>query len=136
MESATQVVHPTGGRDETSERAAGAGARATAPGAGAASGTAPGAASSTAPDAAPGTAPDASGSRAREVAALWAEVLGVPEVGVEDDFFALGGNSLSGIKIIERVAQDHGVQLSVRDFYLAQTPARVAELIERGRAEA
>ncbi|WP_435191647.1 phosphopantetheine-binding protein [Streptomyces sp. bgisy126] len=134
MESATQVVHPTGGRDETSERAAGAGAEAgaTAPGAG----TAPGAASSTAPGAAPGTAPDASGSRAREVAALWAEVLGVPEVGVEDDFFALGGNSLSGIKIIERVAQDHGVQLSVRDFYLAQTPARVAELIERGRAEA
>ncbi|WP_432087346.1 phosphopantetheine-binding protein [Streptomyces sp. bgisy095] len=132
MESATQVVHPTGGRDETSERAAGAEAGATAPGAG----TAPGAASSTAPDAAPGTAPDASGSRAREVAALWAEVLGVPEVGVEDDFFALGGNSLSGIKIIERVAQDHGVQLSVRDFYLAQTPARVAELIERGRAEA
>ncbi|MFE5831543.1 phosphopantetheine-binding protein [Streptomyces sp. NPDC056508] len=88
------------------------------------------------PDAASGTAPDTSGSRAREVAALWAEVLGVPEVGVEDDFFALGGNSLSGIKIIERVAQDHGVQLSVRDFYLAQTPARVAELIERGRAEA
>ncbi|MFE5510824.1 phosphopantetheine-binding protein [Streptomyces sp. NPDC056529] len=126
MESATQVVHPTGGRDETSERAAGAGA--TAPGAGAASSTTPGAASS--------TAPGASGSRAREVAALWAEVLGVPEVGVEDDFFALGGNSLSGIKIIERVAQDHGVQLSVRDFYLAQTPARVAELIERGRAEA
>ncbi|MGW9453934.1 phosphopantetheine-binding protein [Streptomyces sp. NPDC055632] len=134
MESATQVVHPTGGRDETSERPSGAAAPGTASGTapGAAQGTAP----STAPDAAPGTAPDASGSRAREVAALWAEVLGVPEVGVEDDFFALGGNSLSGIKIIERVAQDHGVQLSVRDFYLAQTPARVAELIERGRAEA
>ncbi|MFE0774553.1 phosphopantetheine-binding protein [Streptomyces sp. NPDC058861] len=118
MESATQAVHPTGGRDETSERPSGA--------------EAPDAAAGTAP----GTAPDASASRAREVAALWAEVLGVPEVGVEDDFFALGGNSLSGIKIIERVAQDHGVQLSVRDFYLAQTPARVAELIERGRAEA
>lgn len=62
------------------------------------------------------------------------ELLNCPEVGRDDDFFALGGNSLTGIKIIERVAQDYGVQLSVRDFYLAQTPARVAELIERERA--
>ncbi|WP_372352898.1 phosphopantetheine-binding protein [Streptomyces sp. KL116D] len=57
-------------------------------------------------------------------------------VGVDDDFFALGGNSLTGIKIIDRVAQDYDVRLSVRDFYLAQTPARVAELIERARAAA
>lgn len=69
-----------------------------------------------------------------ELAALWGELLNCPEVGHDDDFFALGGNSLTGIKIIERVAQDHGVQLSVRDFYLAQTPARVAELIEQARA--
>jgi acyl carrier protein len=53
---------------------------------------------------------------------------------VDDDFFAVGGNSLIGIKIIDRVARDYGVELSVRDFYLAQTPARVAELIEQGRA--
>ncbi|MBQ0828053.1 phosphopantetheine-binding protein [Streptomyces tagetis] len=69
-----------------------------------------------------------------EIAALWAELLNRPEVGAEDDFFALGGNSLTGIEIIERVARDHGVRLSVRDFYLAQTPARVAGLIERERS--
>ncbi|MFD9426230.1 MULTISPECIES: phosphopantetheine-binding protein [unclassified Streptomyces] len=69
-----------------------------------------------------------------EVAALWKELLNCPEVGAEDDFFALGGNSLTGIKIIERVALDYGVQLSVREFYLAQTPARVAGLIEQGRS--
>lgn len=73
-------------------------------------------------------------SRGQEIAELWGEYLNCREVGVDDDFFALGGNSLTGIKIIDRVAQDYGVQLSVRDFYLAQTPARVAELIERGRA--
>ncbi|MFI6644598.1 phosphopantetheine-binding protein [Streptomyces sp. NPDC050504] len=70
----------------------------------------------------------------REVARLWAEYLDGREVGADDDFFALGGNSLTGIKIIDRVALDYGVQLSVRDFYLAQTPARVAELIEKGGA--
>ena len=70
----------------------------------------------------------------QEVSAIWAECLGSPEVGADDDFFALGGNSLTGIKIIDRIAQDYGVEVSVRDFYLARVPARVAELIERGRA--
>ncbi len=69
----------------------------------------------------------------QETAALWSQCLGV-EVKAEDDFFALGGNSLTGIKIIERIFEDHGVQLSVRDFYLAGTPARIAGLIEQGRA--
>jgi acyl carrier protein len=79
--------------------------------------------------AAPSGAP---ASLVQEVAALWAEHFGC-EVGAGDDFFALGGNSMAGIKIIERVEQDYGVRLSVRDFYLAQTPTRVAELIEQGR---
>jgi hypothetical protein len=73
-------------------------------------------------------------SLGQEIAALWGECLGGREVGAEDDFFALGGNSLAGIKIIERVSQDYGVRLSVRDFYLAGTPTRIAELIEQGRA--
>lgn len=69
-----------------------------------------------------------------QIAALWGELLHRPGVGPDDDFFALGGNSLTGIEIIERVARDHGVRLSVREFYLAQTPAGVARLIERGRS--
>ncbi|HEU5472380.1 MAG TPA: phosphopantetheine-binding protein [Actinophytocola sp.] len=73
-------------------------------------------------------------SLVQEIAALWGEHLNCREVGADDDFFVLGGNSLTGIKIIDRVAQDYGVQLSVRDFYLALTPARVADLIEQGRA--
>ncbi|KJY37904.1 MULTISPECIES: phosphopantetheine-binding protein [Streptomyces] len=75
------------------------------------------------------------GSLGQEIAELWGEHLG-REVGVEDDFFTIGGNSLSGIKIIEQVTEQYGVTLSVRDFYLAQTPARVAELIEQGRTGA
>ncbi|MFG2004659.1 phosphopantetheine-binding protein [Spirillospora sp. NPDC048911] len=75
-------------------------------------------------------------SSPQEISALWAEFLDGREVGVDDDFFAIGGNSLIGIKIIDRVTRDYGVELSVRDFYLAQTPARVAELIRRGRARA
>ncbi|MER7350313.1 phosphopantetheine-binding protein [Streptomyces aurantiacus] len=82
--------------------------------------------------AAPAGAPE---SLVREISALWGEYLNGREVGADDDFFELGGNSLIGIKIIDRVSQDYGVALSVRDFYLAQTPLRVAELIEQGRAQ-
>jgi hypothetical protein len=78
--------------------------------------------------------PSAPVSLVRAISALWGEHLGGREVGADDDFFTIGGNSLIGIKIIDRVSRDYGVELSVRAFYLAQTPARVAELIERGRA--
>lgn len=73
-------------------------------------------------------------SLVHEISVLWGEYLNGCEVGADDDFFALGGNSLIGIQIIDRVSQDYGVELSVRAFYLAQTPARVAELIARGRS--
>lgn len=77
----------------------------------------------------------ASAALVEEITALWGEYLNGGEVGAEDDFFALGGNSLTGIKIIDRVSQDYGVALSVRAFYLARTPARVAELVEQERAQ-
>lgn len=70
----------------------------------------------------------------QEISALWAQYLEGREVGADDNFFAIGGNSLIGIQIIDRVSEDYDIRLSVRDFYLAQTPARVAELIEQGRA--
>jgi hypothetical protein len=73
-------------------------------------------------------------SLVQEISVLWGEYLNGREIGEDDDFFALGGNSLIGIRIIDRVFQDYGVELSVRAFYLAQTPARVAELIDQERA--
>lgn len=78
--------------------------------------------------------PVAPASLVQEIATLWGEYLNGGEVGADDDFFALGGSSLTGIKIIDRLATDYGVRLSVRAFYLAQTPARVADLVEQGRA--
>ncbi|GAA2704236.1 phosphopantetheine-binding protein [Actinoplanes palleronii] len=81
-------------------------------------------------------AADTPASLAEQIAALWGEYLDDRDVGTDDDFFTRGGNSLIGIKIIERVAHDYGVTLSVRGFYLAHTPAGVAALIEQGRAQA
>ncbi|MBB5803971.1 amino acid adenylation domain-containing protein/non-ribosomal peptide synthase protein (TIGR01720 family) [Saccharothrix ecbatanensis] len=64
------------------------------------------------------------------IAAIWADVLGVGEVGVEDSFFALGGDSIRGLHITSRTKSAFGVDLSPRDVLTARTVAALAELVE------
>ena len=65
------------------------------------------------------------------LAPLWCEVLGVPAVGPDDDFFALGGHSLLATQLATRVRSRFGVHLSLRDFFGAPRLAAVAELVEQ-----
>ncbi|MHB9796209.1 non-ribosomal peptide synthase/polyketide synthase [Pseudomonas sp. MT3] len=53
------------------------------------------------------------------VAAVWAEVLGVPAVGREDDFFELGGHSLLATQVISRLRRDLGCEVPLRDLFEA-----------------
>ncbi|MFI1018960.1 amino acid adenylation domain-containing protein [Streptomyces sp. NPDC020965] len=50
-----------------------------------------------------------------ELAAVWTEVLGVAEVADEDDFFQVGGSSLTAIKVVSAVRRRLGVRLNVPD---------------------
>ncbi len=68
------------------------------------------------------------------VAAVFAELLGVDRVGADDNFFALGGNSLLATRAIARVAAALGVTIDVRDFFDRPTVAALAAL--SGTAEA
>lgn len=71
------------------------------------------------------------------VAQAMAEMLGLPEVGVEDNFFELGGHSLLAIQIINRLRREFSVDLPVRALlYEAPTAAGIATTIRKAREAA
>ncbi|HYX24397.1 MAG TPA: amino acid adenylation domain-containing protein, partial [Thermoanaerobaculia bacterium] len=66
------------------------------------------------------------------LASLWAQVLGVERVGVDDHFFQLGGDSLLAVQLISRVRDALRVELPLRDFFDALTVEEMARrVVER-----
>ncbi|WP_282205831.1 non-ribosomal peptide synthetase [Kitasatospora fiedleri] len=82
-----------------------------------------------APDrtAGPGRAPATATERA--LAAAFAEVLGRASVGAEDDFFALGGNSIGSVQLVARAAKS-GLRLAVTEVFTQRTPAALGALLD------
>lgn len=65
----------------------------------------------------------------RDIAAIWAELLGLASIGRDDDFVALGGDSLATARLLDRLRTRHGVEIPLRVFLSAPTVAGLAAAI-------
>jgi aryl carrier-like protein len=66
----------------------------------------------------------------KALAAIWAELLKVENIGANDDFFDLGGQSLLAIKSVSRVRDVFEVDLQLRNLFERPTLAGLAEVID------
>ncbi|GGR89707.1 hypothetical protein GCM10010252_30750 [Streptomyces aureoverticillatus] len=66
------------------------------------------------------------------LAGAFAAVLGLGRVGVDDDFFALGGDSIQSLQMVSRVRAE-GLEVSAREVFACRTVARLAEAAAANR---
>lgn len=66
----------------------------------------------------------------KALAALWSELLKVEPIGIHDDFFDLGGQSLLAIRAVARIRDDFQVDLPLRHLFEHPTVAGLAEVID------
>jgi amino acid adenylation domain-containing protein len=66
----------------------------------------------------------------RRIAEIWSSVLSVPVIGVNDNFFALGGHSLIAMQVMSRLRDEVGVALTLRAIFDAPTVAELAARVQ------
>ncbi len=67
-----------------------------------------------------------------KLVAIWEEVLGIDKIGVEDDFFILGGHSLKVTLIVNKIKKELGLEVSVKDMFLHPTISGILTQVKKG----
>lgn len=70
------------------------------------------------------------------LATLWSAKLGVSPVGVRDDFFELGGDSLLAADLLMDIYRDFGVEIDAAVLFLSPTIADLVEAMPTGHGQA
>jgi acyl carrier protein len=64
-----------------------------------------------------------------KLAPIWAEVLGIDELGIHDNFFDLGGHSLAATRIVSLVLKQFQLEIPLRSLFESPTIAQMGEVI-------
>src|SRR6202035_2996759 len=67
---------------------------------------------------------------ARTIAEFWSELLRVDGIGIEDDFFDLGGDSLNATGLVARLRATFGVELRLASLFEQPTIAGLSEVVD------
>ncbi|MBV9790038.1 MAG: SDR family NAD(P)-dependent oxidoreductase, partial [Chloroflexi bacterium] len=70
-----------------------------------------------------------SGDYEQRITAIWKGVLGIDEVGLHDNFFDLGGNSLNGLQVMSKIKKTFKVQIPVVALFEAPTVSALAQYL-------
>jgi surfactin synthase thioesterase subunit len=65
------------------------------------------------------------------LARIWCEVLGLKQVGIRDNFFELGGHSILAVKLISKINQSLGLNLSIPVFFQNPTIKKLAAILDQ-----
>ena len=74
--------------------------------------------------------------REEALCAIFAAVLEVPRVGIDDSFFDLGGQSLQAMRLLSRIRSELGVDLLINVLFDVPTVAGLAKHLDAGQAAA
>ncbi|WP_167147376.1 non-ribosomal peptide synthetase [Actinomyces sp. ZJ308] len=69
--------------------------------------------------------------RDRRLIVIWMKVLNTEGIGIDDDFFQLGGDSLAAVHLVNSVKREMSVEISIQDVFTAPTIRSLAERIEK-----
>jgi acyl carrier protein len=72
----------------------------------------------------------------KKIAAIWSAVLGIEQIGIHDNLFELGGNSLIGLRIVARLKKELDIEIAVTALFEGPTVFTLARLIDARNAPA
>ncbi|XP_055348191.1 N-(5-amino-5-carboxypentanoyl)-L-cysteinyl-D-valine synthase-like [Paramacrobiotus metropolitanus] len=63
----------------------------------------------------------------RQFCQIWMDLLGVPHIGIDDDYFRLGGDSITSLKLIGRMRQQTKTSVSLKDIFRFRTIREITD---------
>ncbi|MBU2985626.1 amino acid adenylation domain-containing protein [Saccharophagus degradans] len=69
----------------------------------------------------------------RKIAAIWEQVLAVPTIGIHENFFSLGGDSIKGIRLVAQLQQE-GLSATIASLFEHPTIAGLANIVGESKA--